>query len=48
MSSSAKRKVSHDPREMEPRLRRPSKLNRKHSGSHLEIILTQKKLNYVR
>jgi hypothetical protein len=34
MSSSRKRKVSHDPREIEPRQRRSSRLNRKHPGSH--------------
>jgi hypothetical protein len=34
MSSSTKREVSHDPREIEPRQRRSSRLNRKHQGSH--------------
>jgi hypothetical protein len=34
MSSSTKREVSHDPREIEPRHRRSSRLNRKHPGSH--------------
>jgi hypothetical protein len=34
MSSSTKREVSHDPREIEPRQRRSSRLNRKHTGSH--------------
>jgi hypothetical protein len=34
MSSSTKRKVSHDPWEIEPRQRRSSILNRKHPGSH--------------
>jgi hypothetical protein len=34
MSSSTKREVSHDPREIEPKHRRPSRLNRKHPGSH--------------
>jgi hypothetical protein len=34
MRSSTKRKVSHDPREIEPRHRRSSRLNRKHPGSH--------------
>jgi hypothetical protein len=34
MSSSTKREVSHDPREIEPRQRRSSRLNRKHPGSH--------------
>jgi hypothetical protein len=34
MSSSTKREVSHDPREIEPKHRRSSRLNRKHPGSH--------------
>jgi hypothetical protein len=34
MGSSTRREVSHDPREIEPRHRRPSRLNRKHPGSH--------------
>jgi hypothetical protein len=34
MSSSTKREISHDPREIEPRQRRYSRLNRKHLGSH--------------
>jgi hypothetical protein len=34
MSSSTKREVSHDPREIEPKQRRSSRLNRKHPGSH--------------
>jgi hypothetical protein len=34
MSSSTKRKVSHDPREIEPKHRRYSRLNKKHPGSH--------------
>jgi hypothetical protein len=34
MSSSTKREVSHDPREIEPRQRRSSRLNRKHPGGH--------------
>jgi hypothetical protein len=34
MSLSTKREVSHDPREIEPRQRRFSRLNRKHPGSH--------------
>jgi hypothetical protein len=34
MSSSGKREVSHDPREIEPKKRRSSRLNRKHPGSH--------------
>jgi hypothetical protein len=34
MSSSTKREVSHDLREIEPRQRRSSRLNRKHPGSH--------------
>jgi hypothetical protein len=33
MSSSAKREVSHDPKEIEHRQRRSSRLNRKHPGS---------------
>jgi hypothetical protein len=34
MSSSTKREVSHDPREIEPKHRRHSRLIRKHPGSH--------------
>jgi hypothetical protein len=34
MSSSTKREVSHDTREIEPRHRRSSRLNRNHPGSH--------------
>jgi hypothetical protein len=34
MSSSTKREVSHDPRGIEAKQRRPSRLNRKHPGSH--------------
>jgi hypothetical protein len=34
MSSSSKRKASHDPREIKPRQRRSSRLNKKHPGSH--------------
>jgi hypothetical protein len=34
MSSSTKSEVSHDPREIEPKHRRSSRLNRKHPGSH--------------
>jgi hypothetical protein len=34
MSSSTKREVSHDPRDIKPRQRRSSRLNRKHPGSH--------------
>jgi hypothetical protein len=34
MSSSTKREVSHDPREIEPKHRRSSRLNRKHPGIH--------------
>jgi hypothetical protein len=34
MSSSTKKEVSHDPREIEPIHRRSSRLNRKHPGSH--------------
>jgi hypothetical protein len=34
MRSSTKREVSHDPREIEAKYRRSSRLNRKHPGSH--------------
>jgi hypothetical protein len=34
MSSSTKREVSHDPREVEPKHRRSSRLSKKHPGSH--------------
>jgi hypothetical protein len=34
MSSSTKREVSHHPREIEPKCRRSSRLNRKHPCSH--------------
>jgi hypothetical protein len=34
MSSSTKREISHDPREIEPKHRRSSRLNKKHPGSH--------------
>jgi hypothetical protein len=34
MSSSIKREVSHDPREIEPKQRRSSRFNRKHPVSH--------------
>jgi hypothetical protein len=34
VSSSTKREFSHDPREIEPRQRRSSRLNRKYPGSH--------------
>jgi hypothetical protein len=34
MSSSTKREVFHEPREIEPRQKRYSRLNRKHQGSH--------------
>jgi hypothetical protein len=34
MSSSTKSEVSHDPRDIEPRQRRSSRLNRKLPGSH--------------
>jgi hypothetical protein len=40
MSSSTKREVSHDPREIEPRQRRSSIINRKHPGSHPRKSLT--------
>jgi hypothetical protein len=34
MSSSTKREISHDPRKIEPRQRRSSRLNRKNPGGH--------------
>jgi hypothetical protein len=34
MSSSTKREVCHDPREIEPKQRKSSRLNRKHPSSH--------------
>jgi hypothetical protein len=34
MSSSTKREVSHEPREIEGKHRRSSRLNKKHPGSH--------------
>jgi hypothetical protein len=34
MSSSTKREVSHDPRELEPKHRWSSRLNRKHVDKH--------------
>jgi hypothetical protein len=34
MSSSTKREVSHDPRQIEPRQTRSSRLNRKYLGGH--------------
>jgi hypothetical protein len=34
MSSLTKREIAHDPREIEPKHRRSSRLNRKHPGSH--------------
>jgi hypothetical protein len=34
MSSSTRREVSHDPRKIEPRKIRSSRLNTKHPGSH--------------
>jgi hypothetical protein len=34
MNSSTKREVSHDPREVKPKHRKSSILNRKHLGSH--------------
>jgi hypothetical protein len=40
MSSSTKREVPHDPREIEPRQRRSSRLNRKHPGSHSKKYFT--------
>jgi hypothetical protein len=43
MSSSTKREVSHDPRDIEPRQRMSSRLNRKHTGSHSRKSSTSKK-----
>jgi hypothetical protein len=40
MNSSTKREVSHDPREIELRQRRSSRLNRKHPGSHSRKLST--------
>jgi hypothetical protein len=34
MSSSTKREVTHDPKEIEPRQRRSSRQSKKHPGSH--------------
>jgi hypothetical protein len=34
MSLSTRREVSHDPREIQAKQRRSSRLNRKHTGSH--------------
>jgi hypothetical protein len=42
MSSSTKREVSDDPREIEPKHRRSSRLNRKHPGSHSRKSYTSK------
>jgi hypothetical protein len=42
MSSSTKREVSHDRREIEPKHRRSSRLNRKHPGSHSRKSSTSK------
>jgi hypothetical protein len=40
MSSSTKREVSHDSREIDPRQRRSSRFNRKYPGSHSRISST--------
>jgi hypothetical protein len=40
MNSSTRREVSHDPREIEPKQRRSSRLNRKHPGSHSSKLST--------
>jgi hypothetical protein len=40
MSSATKREVSHDPREIEPKHRRSSRLSKKHPGSHSRISYT--------
>jgi hypothetical protein len=40
MSPSTKREVSHDPREIEAKQRRSSRLNRKHPGSHFRKSYT--------
>jgi hypothetical protein len=49
MSSSTKREISHDPREIEPRQRRSSRLNRKHPGSHSRkcYTLTEAKMHKI-
>jgi hypothetical protein len=47
MSSSTKREVTHDPREIEPRQRRSSELNRKLWVVTLENLLHQQKLKYL-
>jgi hypothetical protein len=40
MSSSTKREVSHDPREIESKHRRSCRLNRKHPGMHSRKFYT--------
>jgi hypothetical protein len=49
MSSSTKREVSHDPREIEPRQRRSTRLNRKYPGGNSRKPSTSKeaKLNEI-
>jgi hypothetical protein len=42
MISSTKREVSHDPRDIEPRQKRSSRLNRKHPDSHSRNSSTSK------
>jgi hypothetical protein len=42
MSSSTKGEVSHDPKEIEPRKRRSSRLNRQHPGIHSRKSSTSK------
>jgi hypothetical protein len=46
MSSSTKREVSYDPREIEPRQAWSSKLNRKHPGSHSRKYSTSTKAKF--
>jgi hypothetical protein len=40
MTSSTRREVSHDPREIETKHRRSSRLNKKHPGSHSRTSFT--------
>jgi hypothetical protein len=40
MSSSTKREIFHDPREIEAKHRRSSRLNRKHPGCHTKKSYT--------
>jgi hypothetical protein len=42
MSSSTKREVSHDPREIEPGQKRSSRINRKHPGIHPRKFTSKK------